>query len=162
AATINPAVCPLSVNITKTTAISIADNDPPSGGGPIVLNGTAGQTVTSTFAVTGAPPITLDTQLGTMKPAVLPAAGNATYTFTVPAGTPIGTVFNDVITITDAAGASVTKPVTIQVATAFVDIAGLTPNQLALATWFDDFCPRIAQVATTPDELDLVGICNNL
>lgn len=162
AETINPAVCPLTVFVTKTTTISIADDDPLSAGASIVLNGLAGQTVSSTFAVSGTPPITLDTQLGTVTPSVLPAPGNATYTFTIPVGTAPGTVFNDTITITDAAGIPATKQVTIQVATALVDITGLTPNQLALATWLDNACPRITQAADTPDQLDLAAICNNL
>jgi outer membrane autotransporter protein len=162
AETINPALCPLTVFVTKTTAISIADDDPPTGGGPIVLNGAAGQTVTSTFVVTGLAPITLGAQLGTVTPNTLPAPGNATYSFTVPVGTPSGTVFNDTITLTDATGIQSTKQVTIQVATPLAGIAGLTPNQLALAAWFDSFCPRIAQAADTPDEQDLNTICNNL
>src|SRR5262245_21068962 len=134
----------------------------PDGGGPIVLSGTAGKPVTSTFAVTGLPPITLGAQLGTVAPQSLQAPGNATYSFTIPVGTPSGTVFNDTITLADATGAQSTKQVTIQVATPLTGIAGLTPNQLALATYLDNFCPRIAQVADTPDELDLNTICNNL
>ena len=71
--------------------------------------------MTSTFFVTGAPPLGLTAALGTVNPAVLNAPGNATYSYTVPAGTPAGSTLNDTVTVTDQGGNVATKRITLQV-----------------------------------------------
>ena len=148
--------------------VTIADDEAPlDAGGDVTLVTVAGATVSSTFFVNGAPPITLSARLGTLSPTVLNASGNATYSYVIPASTPAGTTLNDTVTVTDTAGNVTAKQITLQVdAPAARDLAGipsLSPNQLALATWFDDFCPRLAAAgANTPDQQDLSGVCANL
>ena len=148
--------------------VTILDDESPlDAGGDIGVTTTAGATVSSTFFVTGTPPIALAARLGTLTPTVLDAPGNATYTYTIPANTPAGTTLNDTVTATDSSGNVANKQFTLQVAAPaarnLTDIPTLTPNQLALATWFDDFCPRLAATgANTPDQQDLLGVCANL
>ncbi len=148
--------------------VTVLDNESPlDAGGDVSLATTAGATVSATFAVTGTPPITLAASLGTLSPSVLTAPGNVTYSYVVPPSTAAGATLNDTVTVTDQNGNVATKRVSLQVnapaARNLTDIASLTPNQLALATWFDDFCPRIAAAgAATADQQDLSGICANL
>lgn len=41
------------------------------------------------------------------------------------------------------------------------EISNLSPNQRALAQWFDQTCPRLGALETlTPDQADLAGICS--
>ena len=85
--------------------VTIADDEAPlDAGGDVTLVTVAGATVSSTFFVNGAPPITLSARLGTLSPTVLNASGNATYSYVIPASTPAGTTLNDTVTVTDAGG----------------------------------------------------------
>ena len=151
--------------VISPLTISIVDNDlPPDGGGDLTLTGGAGDLVSSTFFVTGTAPLGLGAQNGSMAPAVLAAPGNATYSFTIPAGATPGTTINDVITITDAAGNSSTKQVRIDVVVISRDLSGianLTPNQQSLAGWFDNVCPRVEPTGS-PEIADLDNICTGL
>ena len=148
--------------------VTIQDDEAPlDAGGNVTVATTAGATVTSTFFVNGTPPLGLTATLGTVNPAVLNAPGNATYSYTVPAGTPAGSTLNDTVTVTDQGGNVATKRITLQVnaraARSLSGIASLTPNQRALANWFDAACPRLAGAgAATPNQIDLLGVCNNL
>lgn len=148
--------------------VTVLDNESPlDAGGDVTLATTAGVTVSATFAVTGTPPITLAASLGTLTPSVLNAPGNVTYSYVVPPSTAAGTTLNDAVTVSDQSGNVTTKRIALQVnapvARNLTDVPSLTPNQLALATWFDDFCPRLAAAgAVTPDQQDLFGICANL
>lgn len=154
--------------IGGNATVTIQDNESQvDAGADVTVATSAGATVTSTFFVTGTPPVTLSARLGTVAPATLNAPGNATYTYVVPASTPAGTTINDTVTVTDQGGSTATKQFALQVgmpaARNLTDIPTLTPNQRALATWFDDFCPRIATIgAATPDQADLVSVCANL
>ncbi len=148
--------------------VTIADDEAQlDAGGDVTIAASAGANVSSTFAVTGTPPLTLTAQLGTLTPNTLNAPGNATYDYVVPASTPAGTNIVDTVTVTDAGGNSVAKQITLQVAAPAArnlsDIQSLTPNQRAFASWFDDFCPRIAATgAATAGQADLVGVCASL
>ncbi len=149
-----------------SASITIQDDEVPiDAGGDITLTTSAGATVTSTFFVTGAPPLGLTASLGTVNPAVLNAPGNVTYSYAIPAGTPAGSTLNDTVTVTDQGGNVATKRITLQVNAAAARnlsaIASLTPNQRALANWFDAACPRLA-TGTTPNQRDLFALCTNL
>jgi|GEM_PF-1625611 len=151
----------------NATVTVLDDESPLDAGGDVAIATTAGATVNASFFVTGTPPITLAARLGTLTPTVLNAPGNATYTYVIPANTPAGTTLNDTVTATDSSGNVANKQITLQVAAPaarnLTDVPALTPNQLALATWFDDFCPRLAASgANTADQQDLFGVCANL
>ncbi len=152
-------------NASRAT-VEINDNDDFVDPGPdAAVDGAQGGTVNVTFAVTGAAPFTLATNLGAVTPTNLPAAGNATFSFDIPVGTAIGTTFVATITVTNAAGTAVTKDITITVtaARALGDIAGLTPNQRSLATYLDTMCPRLAQQQVLSDEQgQLLAACSRL
>jgi outer membrane autotransporter protein len=159
---VDPVACPLRVSVLGTTSVSITDPDAAVVGPPIVIRANPGETASSSFSVTGVPPIALTAQIGNVSPAVLSAPGDATYTFDVPANAPAGSVFNDTITVADEGGTVTTQQVTILVANALTEISSLTPNQRSLAAWFDSACPRLAQGASSPDAQDLVLVCDGL
>ena len=152
--------------VVSPLPITIIDDDlPPDAGGDINLTGGSGDTVSSTFFVSGAAPLSLAAQAGSVTPAILPAPSNATYRFTIPADATPGTTINDVITITDAAGNVSTQQVRIDVIATSRDLSGipnLTPNQQALAQWFDNVCPRLDPTGGSAGVADLDNICAGL
>jgi uncharacterized protein YhjY with autotransporter beta-barrel domain len=140
---------------TSSATVSITDNDDQVDPGPDEsVDGGAGETVSVVFAVAGAAPFTLSSNIGTVSPATLPAPGNATFSFDIPAGTQPGTVFVATVSVTNAASTTVTKDITISVVANRVlsEIPGLTPNQRALARYLDAMCPRLEQLQNVNDE----------
>ncbi len=153
-------------NLSSAT-VGITDNDDQVDPGPDEsVDGASGESVAVTFAVTGAAPFTLTSDIGTVTPATLPAPGNATFSFDIPSGTPTGTTISATITVANANGTPATKTVTITVVDpdrVLAEVPGLTPNQRALAVALDSLCPRLAlQQVLDDDQGQLLDACNGL
>ncbi|NJN51280.1 MAG: autotransporter domain-containing protein [Gammaproteobacteria bacterium] len=149
-----------------TGTVNITDNDDQVDPGRETVTGAEGDTVSVTFAVAGAAPFTLASSIGTVTPNTLPAPGNATFSFDIPAGTTSGTTFVATVTVTNTNGTAVDKDITITVVDAdrvLSDIAGLTPNQLQLARYLDALCPRLDQQQGLSDEQSqILSACDGL
>jgi uncharacterized protein YhjY with autotransporter beta-barrel domain len=152
--TADPSVCDEAlVTVTVTAAEIVAEGD-------FTVAAVAGGSASITFSVGAAAyPVSIAAATGAVSPATLSGPGQVTYSLTVPETTPIGTVIDDVITLTDANQSVRTVPVEIEVVTPEQQSVGetpdLTPNQQELGVVVDARC----EDATSED---LILLCERL
>jgi outer membrane autotransporter protein len=151
------------IEILVTVNVVEAEPPPPDLIGTLEISGAPAGTVSAEFAVEGAFPIELAAELGSVEPAILTEAGNATYSLTIAADVEPGQFVEDTISLIDAAGVTRIIGVTVEIVAAQRDLALLallSPNERELAEWFDDVCPRIDDSEAGLE--DLRSICARL
>jgi uncharacterized protein YhjY with autotransporter beta-barrel domain len=140
---------------------------PPAVEAVVNLTGTPGTAVSHAFSVTGAFPLSLSAESGSVSPATLEVPGIATYTRNIPETAAIDSVLQDTIVLQEPEGPPRLIAINVEVVAPaernITDITLLTPNQRALAEWVDDVCPRLqVRGAENVTEEELLEICGRL
>ena len=158
---------PVQIAVSVPVAPPIAATPSPLELSALSRVGVEGEKTASFDVSGGTPPYFLSVASGgsgTVKPARLDTAGQATYAVAIPASS-AAVVISDLVVITDSSGNRIELPVTVDVAASdtLSSRADLTPNERNVARAIETVCPQLGMMSSrTAEQEDLFQQCRQM